>query len=224
MAFFDTIASAFKGKGARVPLSQSFGSSWAYGEGSGGRRPFIYQQAVKHAYVDNPVAHRAVRLVADGLGGAPLCPTDPALHGNAYIQILKDGLGRPIELYALRPERVSLVFGNDGWPTGISYRVGERVMTIPMLDGDASPNIIHIKGYHPTDDHYGAGCLAAADMAVTTHNAAANWNRALLENAARPSGALIYDPGAGAGLSPEQFDRLRDVSVVRTFGTNCGVD
>jgi HK97 family phage portal protein len=111
------------------------------------------------------------------------------------------------------------VFGNDGWPTGISYRVGERVMTIPMLDGDASPNIIHIKGYHPTDDHYGAGCLAAADMAVTTHNAAANWNRALLENAARPSGALIYDPGAGAGLSPEQFDRLRD-ELNRVFSGN----
>ena len=50
----------------------------------------------------------------------------------------------------------------------------------------------------------------AADQAVATHNAAADWNRRLLENAARPSGALVYDPGDGAGLSPDQFDRLKE--------------
>jgi hypothetical protein len=43
---------------------------------------------------------------------------------------------------------------------------------------------------------------SAADQAVATHNAAAAWNRALLENAARPSGALVYDAGAGGGFPP----------------------
>lgn len=242
MTLFETLAAAFKGKAARVPLSQSYGSPWMFADGGAGRRPFEYNHAVRQAYLENPVAHRAVRLVADGLGGAPLCPTDPGLlalveatsagqslletlasqlllHGNAYVQILKDGLGCPVELFALRPERVTLAFGSDGWPTGIVYRVGDRTMTIPMLDGDASPNIIHIKGYHPSDDHYGAGCLSAADMAVATHNAAANWNRSLLENAARPSGALVYDPGTGGGLSPDQFDRLRE-ELNRVFSGN----
>jgi phage portal protein BeeE len=130
------------------------------------------------AYLDNPVAHRAVRLVADGIGGAPLCQTDPALaalvtatsagqplletlasqmllHGNAYVQVLKDANGWPVELFALRPERVTLIPGPRGWPTGITYRVGEQVLNIPMEDEDASPNIIHIRDYHPADDHYG---------------------------------------------------------------------
>jgi len=44
---------------------------------------------------------------------------------------------------------------------------------------------------------------------VAVHNAAAKWNKALLDNAARPSGALVYDPGDGAALSGEQFERLR---------------
>ena len=44
--------------------------------------------------------------------------------------------------------------------------------------------------------------------AVATHNAAANWNRALLENAARPR-ALVYDAGPNGVLSPDQFDRLK---------------
>jgi HK97 family phage portal protein len=36
------------------------------------------------------------------------------------------------------------------------------------------------------------------------------WNQALLDNAARPSGALVYDPGEpGASLSPAQFERLQ---------------
>ena len=60
------------------------------------------------------------------------------------------------------------------------------------------------------DDHYGLGGLNAAAQAIETHNAASRWNTALLENAARPSGALVYAPGeAGAVLSPEQFERLR---------------
>ncbi len=241
MSFLDSLASAFKGKGTRVPLTPSYASPWMFSDG-GARRPFSYPVAIKHAYMDNPVAHRAVRLVADGMGGAPLVPCDPALmalvqatsagqalletlasqlllHGNAYVQVLKDALGQPVELFALRPERVTLVFDSDGWPTGIAYRVGERITTIPMLDTDASPNIIHIKGYNPSDDHYGAGCLAAADMAVSTHNAAAQWNLSLLENAARPSGALIYDAGNGVGLSGEQFDRLRD-ELNRVFSGN----
>ncbi|MDE1916943.1 MAG: phage portal protein [Sphingomonadales bacterium] len=246
MTILQSIAAAFKGGGTRVPLSRPWTSPWMFAAAPGTREPYDYRRAVRCAYLDNPVAHRAVRLVADGIAGAPLAPADPALialvtatsagqslletlasqmllHGNAYVQILKDGLGQPVELFALRPERVTVTPGRNGWPTGITYRVGEQVLTMPMQDSDASPNIIHIKGYHPLDDHYGAGCLAAADEAVATHNAAAGWNRALLENAARPSGALVYDAGSGGGLSADQFDRLRE-ELNRAFagGANAG--
>ncbi len=42
------------------------------------------------------------------------------------------------------------------------------------------------------------------------HNAASGWNKALLDNAARPSGALVYKGEGGQNLSEEQFERLRD--------------
>jgi HK97 family phage portal protein len=101
--------------------------------------------------------------------------------------------------------------------------VGEQALTIPLLDEDASPNLIHIKAYHPADDHYGAGCLAAADQAIATHNAAAQWNRMLLENAARPSGALVYEAGDAGGLSSEQFDRLKaELAQAYAGGNNAG--
>jgi len=232
MSFLQSLADAFKGTSARVPLARSFTSPWIFADASSARAPFEYQGAVRRAYLENPVAQRAVRLVAEGIGQTPLLPTDPALaaligatsagqslletlasqlllHGNGYVQVLKDGRGRPAELFALRPERVTVLLGADGWPEAYGYRVGEQVMTIPLLDEDASPNIIHIKGFHPADDHYGAGCLSAADQAVAIHNAASNWNRSLLENAARPSGALVYDTGEAGGLTTDQFDRLK---------------
>jgi len=233
MSLFQSLAAAFKGGAAsRVPLARSFVSPWLYAEGSA-RAPFDYARAVKQAYLENPVAQRAVRLVAEGIGGAPLLASAPGLaalvkatsagqslletlasqlllHGNAYVQLIKDGLGEPVELFALRPERVGVIAGADGWPGGYVYKVGEHSLTIAALDQDASPNLIHIKYFHPTDDHYGACCLAAAEQAVLTHNAAAAWNRQLLENAARPSGAMVYDPPDGAGLSADQFNRLKE--------------
>jgi HK97 family phage portal protein len=179
------------------------------------------------------VAQRAVRLVAEGVGSAPVRASHPELaaliaatsagqalletlasqlllHGNGYVQVLRDAEGNPAELFALRPERVTIVPDATGWPAAFLYKVGERSLTIDAVDDLGLPNLIHIRSYHPGDDHYGAGCLEAADEAVALHNAAARWNRALLENAARPSGALVYDPGEpGAALSADQFERIR---------------
>ena len=232
MSFLQTLAAAFKGGSDRVPLARTYNSPWILAEAHAVRAPFEYGGAVKRAYLDNPVAQRAVRLVAESVGQAPLLPADESLaaliaatsagqplletlsahlvlHGNAFVQVIKDGRGVPIELFALRPERMSAQLGEDGWPVAWLYRVGESQVALPVLDEDASPNVIHIRHFHPADDHYGAGCLSAADQAVAVHNAASNWNRALLDNSARPSGALVYDAGEAGGLTGEQFDRLK---------------
>ena len=246
MSLLQSFVAAFKGGGARVPLARGFASPWVFADQGGGRAPYDYQRAVRGAYLDNPVAQRAVRLVAEGIGGAPLRQADPALlalvgatsggqslletaasqlllHGNAYVQVLRDAAGRPVELYALRPERVTVLPGADGWPEAYHYRAGDKSLTIPALDGDASPNLIHVRGFHPADDHYGAGCLTAADQAVAVHNAASQWNQALLDNAARPSGALVYAAGEGNALTTEQFDRLkRELAEAFAGSANAG--
>lgn len=247
MSLFQSLAAAFKGGApARVPLARSFVSPWFEAGAVPPRAPFDYDRAVRRAYCDNPVAQRAVRLVSEGIGGAALLPGDPALaalvsassagqslletlachlllHGNAYVQLIRDGAGRPAELYALRPDRVSVVPGADGWPAAYAYRLPETTLTIPALAEDASPNLIHIHGFHPADDHYGVGCLAAAEEAVAIHNAAAAWNRALLENAARPSGALVYDPGDAGALPADQFERLKsELAMAYSGQANAG--
>jgi len=235
MSLLQSLAAAFKGGGApqRPLLGRNFVSPWQTDWRGESRGAFNYTAALRDGYLRNPVAQRAVRLVAEGVGRAPLSASDEALqalvsatsagqalletlaahlllHGNGYVQILRDGMGRPVELFALRPERVTVLPDSTGWPSAYAYKVGDKSLTIDAVDELGEPNLIHIKGFHPADDHYGAGCLDAADEAVAIHNAASRWNLALLENAARPSGALVYDPGeAGAVLTAEQFDRVK---------------
>lgn len=71
------------------------------------------------------------------------------------------------------------------------------------------PPILHLTFFHPLDDHYGLAPIEPAAVAIDTHNAGSKWNKALLDNAARPSGALVYSGPEGAVLSDSQFDRLK---------------
>ncbi|WP_309666636.1 phage portal protein, partial [Tabrizicola sp.] len=57
--------------------------------------------------------------------------------------------------------------------------------------------------------HYGFSPMQAAAVAVDVHNSASAWSKALLDNAARPSGAIIYKGADGqSSLSTDQYDRL----------------
>jgi len=234
MPMLDTLLSAFKGGSeTRAPISSGTMPGCApVFDGSVHSTAWRYETAVRDGFLSNPIAQRAVRIVAEGVGQAPIACDDPdmralidaesagqslletlaahvLLHGNAYIQIVKDAASRPIELFALRPDRVTAVAGPDGWPIAYDYKVGGKAMRIPVEDEDGWPSIVQIKALHPLDDYCGASALAAARAAVAVHNAASQWNRSLLENAARPSGALVYDTPDNAGLTQEQFERLR---------------
>lgn len=129
--------------------------------------------------------------------------------GNAYLEaVCLEPVGPPRELYALRPDRMRVVPGPDGWPAAYAYGVGEAAVSFPLAGAGVAP-ILHLTLFHPADDYYGLAPMEAAAAALDIHNAAAAWNKALLDNAARPSGALVYAGAAGATLTDAQFERLR---------------
>ena len=210
---------------ARPALSRYGGGGAALGDW-----PRSYEAQVRAGYVENAVAQRAVKLIGEGAASAPILASSPALaalvearpggvplletvaaqlllHGNAFVQPLDDGAGGIAELWPLRPERVSVEPDANGWPAAWRYRVGDRVTR--LSPDEPRPEVIHVKCFNPVDDHVGLGCLGAAAGAIAIHNAAMVWNKALLDNAARPSGALVYDPGDGSALAPAQFERLK---------------
>ena len=129
------------------------------------------------------------------------------LNGNAYVEAVP-GLGKlPGELHVLRADRMNVVPGADGWPVAYDYMVGARTHRFAVSE-DYSP-ICHIKTFHPQDDHYGLSPMQAAAVAVDVHGSASAWSKALLDNAARPSGAMIYKGADGQGsLTADQYDRL----------------
>jgi HK97 family phage portal protein len=143
------------------------------------------------------------------------------LAGNAYIEAV--ALGDQLrELYALRPDRIKVVPGADGWAESYEYSVGGRGVRFDQLASPLPP-ILHLTFFHPLDDHYGLAPIEAAAVAVDTHNSAARWNKALLDNAARPSGALVFAGADGSMLSEQQFDRLkRELDDTYTGAANAG--
>ncbi|GAA4721995.1 phage portal protein [Sphingomonas lutea] len=198
-----------------------------------------YSAQVEEVYRRNPVGQRAVRLVAGMLGALPVYAAEGdaraasqvqrdglletiaanlLLHGNAYVQLIADDRDAPAELCLLRPERVSVISDDRGWPVGYLYRAGGQAVRINRADGLDRRSIAHIKALNPRDDHYGLGCLDAAIGAASVHNRAAKWNKSLLDNAARPSGAMSYEPADGSVLTGEQFARLREELAVEFAG------
>jgi len=136
------------------------------------------------------------------------------LSGNAYLEAVQPPDAAPgalpAELHVLRSDRISVVPGPDGWPAAYDYAVGGRKHRFSMGSDTLSAPICHIRAYHPADDHYGLSPLEAAATAIDVHNSASCWSKALLDNAARPSGAIIYKGADGQSqLTSDQFERLQ---------------
>jgi HK97 family phage portal protein len=170
--------------------------------------PLIVQDRERR-YEDHPL----VRLIArpnPGQGKAELFEAlygQILLTGNGYVEAVTADEGAPEELHVLRSDRMSLIPGPDGWPVAYDYTVGARTHRFRVGEGP-SP-VCHVRSFHPQDDHYGLSPLQAAAQALDVHNSASTWSKALLDNAARPSGAIVYKGADGQGaLSAEQYDRL----------------
>ncbi|MCB8836105.1 phage portal protein [Aurantimonas sp. VKM B-3413] len=160
---------------------------------------------------DHPLIEllRRPNAATDGSGLVETLCGHLLLSGNAYLEA---GMlaGEIRALHALRPDRVRVVEDRDGWPEAYEYRVGGSVRRIAAEgQGDKPAPLLHVRLFHPLADIAGYPPLAAAQTALDLHNAASRWNKSLLDNSARPSGALVYKPADGGNLAPDQFDRLK---------------
>ena len=201
--------------------------------------PRDYAHLAAEGFARNAIAYRCIRMVAEAAAATPLAVfidgtrrddhplarllahPNPEQSGTEWLESLYGGLQTagnayaeavgdetPAELWTLRPDRVKVVPGRAGWPDAYEYSVDSRALRIGR-QADGWMPVMHLKLFHPTDDHYGFSPLEAAASAIDVHNASGAWNKALLDNAARPSGALVYGAGDGERLTTEQFDALR---------------
>jgi HK97 family phage portal protein len=197
--------------------------------------PRDYANLAREGFAQNPVVYRCVRMIAEAAASVPLAVFEGETRrddhplagrlarpnpeqsgqemfeqlygylqtaGNAYLEAVEDGAA---EFYALRPDRMQVVPGGSGWPAAYDYTVGARTRRLLRAADGFSP-VLHLKLFNPADDWYGAAPLEAAAWAVDVHNASAAWNKALLDNQARPSGALVF---GGGHMTEGQFEALK---------------
>ncbi|MAP48186.1 MAG: phage portal protein [Oceanicaulis sp.] len=235
-----------KAAGRTLALGFGTGASWS---------PRGYAAFATEGYARNAVAHRCVRLIAEAVSATPLKTsgedrvsqaalaliTAPnpdqsgaelmdsvqshlQVAGDAYLHLSGFEAGTP-GLYALRPDRVRVMTGPKGWAEGWEYRTATGAQVFQRDRASGRSPVLHLKLFNPTDDQYGLSPMEAAARAVDVHASGGAWAKALLDNAARPSGALVMKTGSeGQGrLTPDQFDRLKaELESLYTGPDNAG--
>lgn len=144
----------------------------------------------REGYARNAIAYRCVRMIAEAAASAPLKvgPSDHPLArvlarpnpeqtgvelleafygqlqvtGNAYLEAASFDDQPPSELYVLRPDRMSVVPGPDGWPIGWEHRCGANVRRFERDPVTNDAPILHLKLFNPADDWYGLSPMEAA--------------------------------------------------------------
>jgi HK97 family phage portal protein len=146
------------------------------------------------------------------------------IAGNCYIQgvFLND---EPKELFLLRPDRITILTDNSTLPIAYRYKVNNHEKTFYVDSITGKSEVLHIKNFSPLDDYYGLSPVESASYSIDQHNEASKWNQAMLQNGARPSGALVVkaDKDNSSFLTNEQFDRLkRQINDEFSGGQNAG--
>jgi HK97 family phage portal protein len=116
-------------------------------------------------------------------------------------------------LWLLEPHRVEVKHGMFGMPVSYEYTtLNSEKIIFPVDQTTGLSDVLHLRNFNPLHASRGLSPMSAAAYSIDTHNAALRWNKALLDNSARPSGALVMkskDGMATDSLNDEQYARLQ---------------
>lgn len=129
------------------------------------------------------------------------------IAGNSYVERVR--VGSDIrEMYPLRPDRMKVIPSNNGFAQAYQFcGANSKTVKWEVDPKTLQSDILHLKTFNPTDDWYGLAPIEAGAFAIDQHNESMQWMQALLQNSARPSGALATKDDKE--LSDEAFARLK---------------
>lgn len=132
------------------------------------------------------------------------------LSGNMYDERVFATGSEPRELYTLRSDRMSIIPSETGMVSRFEYKANGKTVAWDVDPVTGESDILHTKTFHPTDDWYGLSYVESGAYSIDVHNESMAWMMGLLQNSARPSGAMVHSPKDGQGeMSDEQFARLK---------------
>lgn len=132
------------------------------------------------------------------------------LSGNSYA--LASAVNQvPTELHLLRPDRIEIEPSDTSIPKSYQYKLNGTVVARYEADPvSGQSEVKHFKMWNPLDDYLGLSPLMAAAVDLDQHNMIAKHNIGLLENGARPSGAIVFQPKDDSGNSMMLTDAQRE--------------
>jgi len=132
------------------------------------------------------------------------------LSGNSYA--LASAVNQvPTELHLLRPDRIEIEPSDTSIPKSYKYKLNNQVVARYEADPvSGQSEVKHFKMWNPLDDYLGLSPLMAAAVDLDQHNMIAKHNIGLLENGARPSGAIVFQPKDDSGNSMMLTDAQRE--------------
>lgn len=177
----------------------------------------------REGFARNPVVYRCVRMISESAASVPLkgeglptAGTEALERFYGYLQVAGVAYLQGVEIEgdlvafrALRPDTVTQLTDAAGRPAGFEVRTDRRKTVFPRDALTGRCAIMALALFNPMDEVVGQSPLRAAATSVDLHNQGTRWAKSLLDNSARPSGALIYKSGAGERLSRDQIERLK---------------
>lgn len=140
------------------------------------------------------------------------------ISGNAFIEgLYPDGdvsykKTPPSELKLRSPRYTSVESGKNNVPA--KYKVkrsngDEYEIPVTIL---GQSNMMHIKTFNPLDEWMGMSPVMATAFSVDMHNGSSEYGVGLMQNGARPSGALVVNKNDGTPntLNEAQYSALQE--------------
>jgi HK97 family phage portal protein len=120
----------------------------------------------------------------------------------------------PREMQLLQPGKVTVKPGPALFPLAYEYKPTpsqEAVYPVNQITGKSA--VLHLKTFNPLNCWSGLSPFDPAALGVDIHNDGQRWNKKLIENGARPSGALVVkaDGDKPGMLTDEQYQRLQEM-------------
>ncbi|GHH30225.1 phage portal protein [Streptomyces rubradiris] len=118
-----------------------------------------------------------------------------------WVVARREGVNLPLELWPVRPDRMTPVPDPDTFLAGYMYTSPDG-QQIALRKED----VIFIRTPHPTDPYRGIGPVQAILTDLDAVRYSAEWNRNFFLNSAEPGGILRFDQR----LDDDQFNEIRD--------------
>jgi len=144
------------------------------------------------------------------------------ITGNAYLESLNAAGKPPAELWLWTPFEMTALAANNGRMAQAYQWQSENYKHIWKYENgyyehDDGSKLLHWETFDPLNKFIGMSPLQPAGKPIDQHNSSSEWNRRLLKNECRPSGAFMTD-----GLTAEQQKQAEKAIAEKSGAENAG--